>query len=366
LSGVELAPQADIREAAVKKIAAFLVLATIAALGVILWATRPSHYPLPEQPASPAGEPELRQVSVRHASRVEVNDGVLRCVAFSPDGTVVACGGDRLVHLFDAKTGERLKRLDGHTGAVNSVAFSPTDGALLASGSEDKTIRLWEVGSGKPGRVLEGHTDAVGCVAFLPDGKTLVSGGVSPSHLNDVRLWDVATGQWEHRHRTHHARGCFAVALSADGKWCVVAGGAGVFTLYEVNFGLREVFWRKHDDERVVTSAAFSPKGGAFLTSGGDNTIRVWDVATGQQRLKITGPKDSKSIPGALFSPDGALIISVTENEQIQLWNTENGELLGTARGTDGAARGLAISPDGRLLATCGKEGVVKLWALTR
>ena len=83
-----------------------------------------------------------------------MDDGTLRCVAISPDGKVVACCGDRSVHLFDLKSGERLKQLDGHKGAVNAVAFSP-DGKLLASAGEDQTIRLWDVETWKPKGVLK-------------------------------------------------------------------------------------------------------------------------------------------------------------------------------------------------------------------
>ena len=74
--------------------------------------------------------------------------GLVRSVAFSPDGNTIVSGSgsliidDTTVRLWDARKGELIRTLTGHTHWVNSVSFSP-DGNTLASGSDDGTILLW-------------------------------------------------------------------------------------------------------------------------------------------------------------------------------------------------------------------------------
>jgi WD40 repeat protein len=99
-------------------------------------------------------------------------------VAFSPDGKLLASGGEGgLIQLWEVEHRRPLgDPLAGHTDDVRSVAFSP-DGKLLASG-EEEIIQLWEVEHRRPlGEPLEGHTEGVMSVAFSPDGKLLASGG---------------------------------------------------------------------------------------------------------------------------------------------------------------------------------------------
>jgi WD40 repeat protein len=80
--------------------------------------------------------------------------------------------------------------LTGHTGPVDSVAWSP-DGKELASGSDDKTIMVWDVASGKLQATLTGHTGSVYSVAWSPDGEQLASGSQNMA----VIVWDVASAK---------------------------------------------------------------------------------------------------------------------------------------------------------------------------
>ena len=80
--------------------------------------------------------------------------------------------------------------LSGHTGSVDSAAFSP-DGKLVVTASDDGTARIWDVASGRSLHTLSGHTDYVDSVAFSPDGKLVVTA----SDDGTARIWDVASGR---------------------------------------------------------------------------------------------------------------------------------------------------------------------------
>src|SRR5262249_11575319 len=129
------------------------------------------------------------------------HDPVACSVAFSPDGQRLLSGGeDKLVKVWDAKTGKQILSLAGQTAGVQSVAFSP-DGKHLASASghyDEKDnwrlapgeAKVWDAETGKELLTLRGDGKGVNCVAFSPDGKRLVCGGDK-----SVTVWDPYTGQ---------------------------------------------------------------------------------------------------------------------------------------------------------------------------
>ena len=152
----------------------------------------------------------------------DAHKGGVTSVAFSPDGFTLASGGrDKTVRLWDVRTGEHIRALSGQKDEIVTVAFS-YDGRMLAScsrgpqswiESNDNTIRIWDARTGDHLHTLEGHTGGVSCIAFFPGVPILASG----SYDNTIRIWDARTGENIHI-LEGHTYSVTSLAFSPDGN----------------------------------------------------------------------------------------------------------------------------------------------------
>ena len=134
----------------------------------------------------------IPSISLRHAIMVPLltmtTNGSISCIALSGNGDLIVSGShDQSVHVWDAKTGEQLRELQGHTGCVISVAISP-DGNQIVSGSHDLSVRVWDAKTGEQLRELQSYTNDVNSVVFSPDSNKHISSSGDQSPLAQVNL----------------------------------------------------------------------------------------------------------------------------------------------------------------------------------
>ena len=282
------------------------------------------------------------------------HSGAVNSVAFSPDGTLVAsASSDRTVKLWDLTTGMLRRTFEGHSDWVLCVAFSP-DSTLVASASSDKTVKLWDPTTGVMRRTFEGHSERVSRVAFSPDGSLVLSASFGET----VKLWDSATGAVRHTFEDHSGTFVFGVAFSPDGSLVALASSDKTVKLWDPATGVVRRTLKGHSDS--VSDVAFSPDSGLVASASSDKTVTLWDSATGAARLTLKG--HSGMVWGVAFSPDGRLVASASSDETVKLWDSATGVVRHTLKGHSEGVSDVAFSPDGCLVASVSQDHTVRLW----
>ena len=294
---------------------------------------------------------------------------LLRSVAFTPDSAVLASAGgnteDFAIHLWEVANGQPIGKLDGHTGIVWGLAFSP-NGQLLASVSSDKTAKIWDWRN----RTLLKSLDLPGevvSVGFSPDGQILAVGGVDEplGDIQNAAIWTFFVDSWNPLLKFPEYWNIAALTYSPDGRFLVGGGTSRNVQVWRTSDGT-SLFTFSHPHQ--VLDAAVSPDGTTAVTATCQNTLGdectegavwLWNFSNGRLIDKLRHFPDV--VESVAYSVDGSSLIAASRDGTLRVYATLDYQELfeATPPGGNGV---MALSPDGGLLATGGANGAVHLW----
>jgi WD40 repeat protein len=307
------------------------------------------------------------------------------------------------------------RRLDGHTNVVSGLVCT-RDGRWLISASYDHTIRYWDMQAPAPGeeslvlnaraiaeaqarkrnvakiptplpatvqtqpsaRTLAAHGDWINRLTLSRDEQRLVSG----DDAGQVIVWDREAGKELRRWRVKGWT--YALALSPDNKQAFVServplvfdsGRHAGAKLWDATTGAMQRDLGTDLKGMYIAGAAYSPDGKLLaLARGGEvdgtnGKVYLFDPASGKKIRELV-PGHLNGATALAFHPDGKHLASAGRDTTVRIWNTADGKLvkeLGKPRGGQFKdwIQGISFSGDGRWLAAADMAGAVQVWSLT-
>lgn len=247
---------------------------------------------------------------------------------FHPEGSLLATAGfDRQIYLWNVY-GEcdNISVMSGHTGAIVQLGFTP-EGDTIVTASTDKTIGLWDTMTGQRIKRMKGHTSFVNSIDSARNGKPLV---VSGGDDCQVKVWDRRRRQpLSSLNSTYQVT---AVSFNQDASQVVSAGIDNNIKIWDLRKNAVVTEISGHND--TVTGMSLSPDGNHVLTNAMDNTLRIWDVrsfCTGERCTKMfTGHTHNfeKNLLHCAWSPDGAMVAAGSSDRNVYVWDSDRGKLM--------------------------------------
>jgi WD40 repeat protein len=286
----------------------------------------------------------------------------LACWSRSPvvEQPVPAGATDRQGDPLPAGALDRLGTLRlWHAFQMFSVAFS-SDGKTLATSGSDGTIRVWDRATGKETKCfVVSKDDHVNCVTFSPDGKTLAFGRGSP-HRCDFGLLNAESGKIVHRMFTGKWP-VHSLIFTPDGK-SLISGDYDSILIWDTTTPdtCERVNLPRDDKKRPSISTLALAADGKTLAVATDfrNLLVLWDL-TAKKELRRWEAKVGWALA---LSPDGKILASTNPDRSLRLWDTATGKELAELKGHTDTIWTVAFSPDGKLLASAGDDGTIRLW----
>jgi WD40 repeat protein len=254
------------------------------------------------------------------------------------------------------KTHDKIATMGGMTNWVTTLGFSP-DGNLLAASDLDG-VRVWDVESRKQLHLLRHDRQGITTLVFQPTGKAIVSAGTS------LAVWDLGTQKAEVL-LTKNNQTIMALAFSPDGNFLAFGGTEKIVQIMDMRS--RKIWGTFDCKSGYIRRLVFLPNKKAVAVACGE-VIQIWDVETGKKVNSLEGHQSS--LRALALSPDGKTLASGSWDGAIKLWDLQKNKEIQSLLRHKGTAYALAFSPDGKHLVSGGgwydQSGELMLWKILK
>jgi len=318
--------------------------------------------------------------------------GIIRCVATSPFGDLIACGGsggigarifsrpaieeemlvsdvagiqDASVAILTATTIAEARAFTDHSLAVETVAFHPREPWLLTGGREGHLFLLDYSTPEK--HVLLKHEDnfPVRHASFHPNG----CHAVFATDHNAPRLISVATGQLQTVSKNPHTAALSQATYSPDGRSVVTTSFDGSFALFDSTTSQQVLHKTAAHSGVPVTSAVFSRSAMTILTCGMDGVARLWDLRKVKDEVLSLGvPKKTEYRIQARFnSAESTVVMQDASLLNICTYDIYSSSLVSTVSTANAGQpqRCFSCCPYDSAFVSGGDDGKLRLWSLS-
>lgn len=268
-------------------------------------------------------------------------------LALSQDGRVaLRSRGTSTIEVFDPRRPSAARILDGGDHMrVASLALS-ANGRRAVSSNYDSHLRVWDVR--ERAVISTMHVGKPTAVAISADGKRCVVA------KEDLRIVDSCSGEVT-RILSGDARMIRTVALSGDGTKALSASSAAL-NLWDLEY--EEAARRTDRHVRAVRAVGLSLDGATAVSGSDDGTAKIWHVETGEilAATKVGGPSR-----GAALLPHKKVALIALKTGKVVAWDFDR-KVLRTFGEHASSVRGLAVTEDGSTVVTGSWDGTIKLW----